>query len=221
MATPPLRGGKRRSSCRLSDCSQVFHASYVLQVVSKRVDKELVPMRDFVIGSASLQTRRLSPNNLSEPRRDELTVRLPTPVLAADLSVPFDARKPPDRVSPLRTPIRDAKVKKSPHMRRSSRINVPPLTGLAEQNTLVDSLVPHDNSEQLKQDTTLVPPPQIPLLPTTTTTAPFCLDCPRIDLVALVREKQKATKLRKQKLSVSKGPRRRVISNDMDPKKSR
>ena len=221
MATPPLRGGKRRSSCRLSDCSQVFHASYVLQVVSKRVGKELVPIRNFVIGSASLQTGRLSPNNLSEPPRDEPTVRLPTPVLAAHLSVPFDARKPPDRVSPLKTPMRDAKVKKSPYMRRSSRINVPPLTGLAEQSTLVDCLAPHDNLEQLKRDNTPVPSPQIPLLPTTTTTAPFCRDCPRIDLVALVREKQKATKLRKKKLSVPKEPRRRAIPNDMDPKKSR
>jgi len=178
-------------------------------------------MRAFVIGSASLRIRHLSPNGLSEPRYDEFTVRLTTPAKAVDTSVPFDARKPSGRVSPPRSLIHDARVRKSPYMRKSSRIAVPPLTGVAEQSTLVNSLAPHDNSEQPKQDSTLVPSPQIPLLPPTATTIPLCQDCPRIDLVALVREKQKAKKLQKKKPSVPKEPRRRAIPLGTHPKRSR
>jgi len=175
-------------------------------------------MRHFVIGSVNLETRRFSTDNLSIPRRDELTVRPSPTAKAASLSVPLDARKPSGRVSPPRSPIHDSQVEKLPYMRISSKTDVPPLTGLAEQSTLVDPLTLHDNPDPPKQDHTLDP---FPLLPTTATTAPQYQDCPRIDLVALVREKQKAKRLQEKQLTVSKEPRRRRIPQGPNPKKSR
>ena len=104
---------------------------------------------------------------------------------------------------------------------------MPPSIDLAMQSTLVDSLVdslaPHNNSEPLKPETS-VPFSQIPLAPTTAATASLCQDCPRIDLVALVREKQKVKKLQKKKLSaptLQKGQRRRVVPQDSSHEKSR
>jgi len=208
-------------SFSLSDSSQVFHASYVLQVVSKRVNQTLVPMRSFVIGSPNLRARSFSPNNLSSPRRDELTVRRSPSVKTAGIPVPLDATKLSGRVSPLKSPMRDYRVEKSQYMRISSRINAPPLTGLAEQTTLVDSLAPHDNPEPSKQDPTFDPSPRIPLLPATATTAPLFQDCLRIDLVALVREKQKTKSLQEKHRSVPKEPRRRRVPQGLNPKKPR
>jgi len=171
-------------------------------------------MRDFIIGSPRLQTQYLTPSNFSEPRRDEFAVRLSPPAESTSLPVPFNAGKPSGRVSSLRSPVRDSRVEKSPYMRRSSRTEIPPLIGLAEQSTLVDSLAPYENMEQPKQDTTSVPSRQIPLLPPTPATAPLCQDCPRIDLVALVREKKKAKRLQKKKL-------RRATPQGLDPQKTR
>ena len=209
---------------RLSDRSQVFHASYVLQVVSKRVDQALVPMRNFIVGSAGLQTRRLSPDDVSEPKQDELAIRPSPPAKTPGLSAPLDAQKLSGRVSLLRSPARDSSAEKAPYMRRSSRADAPTSIELANQSTLVDSLAPHDNSEQLKQDPTPVPFPQAPSVPTITTTAPLYQDCPRIDLVALVREKQKAKMLQRKKLSAlpsPKEPQCRVILQDSSSKKTR
>ena len=208
-------------SFSLSDSSQVFHASYVLQVVSKRINQTLVPMRSFVIGSANLQTRRFSTDNLSSPWRDEFTVRPSPSAKAASISAPLDARKLSGHVSPLNSPMSDSTVKKSQYMRIPLMITVPPLTGLAEQTTLVDSLAPHDNPEPPKQDRTSDTFPQIPLLPVTVTTAPLCQDCPRIDLVALVREKQKVKNLQEKQLSVPKKLRRRKFPQGLNSKKSR
>lgn len=197
--------------------------SYVLQVVSKRINQTLVPMRCFVIGSVNLQTQRFSTNNLSNPRCDGFTVRPSPPAKVASISnsVPLDARKPSGLVSPLKSPIHDSQVEQSPYMRISSKIDAPPLTGLAEQNTLVDSLALRDNPDTPKQDRTFDPFPQIPLLPTTATTSPLYQDCPRIDLVALVREKQKAKRLQEKQPYVPREPRRRKIPQGLNPKKSR
>ena len=102
---------------------------------------------------------------------------------------------------------------------------MPPSVGQAKRSTLVDFVEPHDNSEQQKQDRTSVSFSPLPLFPTTTgTTVPLCQDCPRIDLVALVREKQKTRKIRKKKLSVvllQKEQYRRVIPEDLNSEKSR
>jgi len=195
----------RKKIDNLSDRSQVFHASYVLHVVSKRADQTLVPMRNFIVGSADLQTQRPT---LSEPRRDDFTVGASPPAKLTNSSVPLDAPKISRRVSPLRSPPREFRLEKSPYARRP---NTPPSIGLAKQNTLVDPLVQHDSSKQPKRDSTFS---QTPLA---AAPVPFYHDCPRIDLVALVREKQKAKKLKKMKLSVpplQKVQRRRVIPRD-------
>ena len=214
--------GKRGDRCG-SDRSQVFHASYVLQVVSKRVNQTLVPTKNFVIGSVGLQTRHLLPGDFSESKRDEFTIGSPLPAKVPGLSSPLDAEKYSCQVSPLRSPTRDSRVEKPPYMRRSLRTNASSSICLADQSTLVDPLAPHDNLEQPEQDRTYAPLPQIPLAPTVVT-APPSQDCPRIDLVALVREKRKAKKLQQMKLPVSPSPKRpfrRVIPQDSSSKKTR
>jgi hypothetical protein len=188
--------------------------SYVLQVVSKRVDQALVPMRNFIIGGAGLQTRHFSLDGLLEPRREEVIVRSPPPTKAADFLSLLDTQKLSSWVGPLRSPARDPHVEKSPYMRRSSGINTPPSVYLAQQSTLVDSLALHDSLEQPEQDPASVPAPQIPLALTVDTAVPVFQDCPWIDLVALVREKQKAKKLQKNKPPSSRSPKklhRRVV----------
>lgn len=176
-----------------------------------------VPKRDFIIGRAGLQTRRLSPNTLPEPLHDESAVRLSPPGRVTGSSIHPDTRKPSGHVSPLRSLTRDSRLKKSPYMRRSPRINTPPID-LAEQSTLVNSFVPHDGLEQPKQDGISVPSPQIPLAPTPAATVSPRQDCPRIDLVALVREKRKTKKPQKKKLSVLpllKEQPRRMVPRDL------
>ena len=85
------------------------------------------------------------------------------------------------------------------YMRRSSRITTPPPPiCLAEQSTLVDPLVSHDNSEHPKQDRVSIPFPHIPLLPATVTTAPPGQDRPRIDIFVLVQEKRKARRFQQR-----------------------
>ena len=214
--------GKRGDRCG-SDRSQVFHASYVLQVVSKRVNQTLVPTKNFVIGSAGLQARHLLPGDFSESGRDGFTIRSPLPAKVPGLPSPLDAEKYSCQVSPLRSPTRDSRIEKSPYMRGSSRTNASSSIRLADQSTLVDPLAPHDNLEQPEQDRTHAPLPQIPLVPTVAA-APPSQDCPRIDLVALVREKRKAKKLQQMKLPVSPSPKRpfrRVIPQDSSSKKTR
>ena len=179
-------------------------------------------MKNFVIGSVGLQTRRLSPNDLSEPKQDVLAVRSPPPTKASGFSAPLDTKKFTSRVSPLRSPTRDSRVEKAPYMRRSSRTNASPSIDPAKQSILVDSSPPQDDSEQSKLDQTLVL--QDFLVPTTGTTVSLRENCPRIDLVALVREKQKARKLHRKKLSafpLSKELRRRVIPQDLSSNKTR
>lgn len=181
--------------------------------MSQRVDQALVPVRDFVIGSVGLQTRRFSPNNLPEPLGDGLIVKSSPPVEVSGLSVPLDPRKLSGQGSPLRSPTRTSRVEKSPYMRRSTRATTPPSIGLAHQTTLVDSLIQHSTSEQQKPDRTNSPPSQIPLAPTAAATVSPHQDCPRIDLVALVRDKQKAEKLQKKKsyaLRLREEPHHRV-----------
>ena len=192
--------------------------------MSKRVDQALVPMRDFIIGSPGLQTRRFSLHNPSDPWRDVLTVRSSPPTKAADLSVPLDAPKLSRRVSPLSSPTDDSRFEDSPDARRPARTNMPLSVGLAKRSTLVDSVTPHDSSEQQRQDRTSVSFLPLPFSPPAATTIPHCQDYPRIDLVALVREKQKAKKPRKKKLSavlLQKEQNRLVIPEDLSSEKSR
>jgi hypothetical protein len=62
------------------------------------------------------------------------------------------------------------------------------------------------------------------LAPAAATTAPLFHDCPRIDLVTLVREKEKAKKRQKKKLTaplLQKERRRRVIPRDASYEKFR
>ena len=178
-------------------------------------------MRNFIIGSAGSQTQRFSPNNLSKPPRNESTVRSPPPAKVTGLSAPLDTPKIFGRMSLLRSPLRDSRVEQSPYARRK---DPPPSVDLAKQNILVDSLAPHDHSERTKQNSASVQLPQIPLAPAAATAVPLCQDYPRIDLVALVREKQKAKKLQKKKLTVpplQKERRRRVIPQDSSYEESR
>ena len=152
-------------------------------------------MRDFVIGS-SLKTRRFSPEDLLEPLDNELTARLPPPTKVTSLSAPVDVRELFGHASSLRSPTLIPPGEGSPRVRGLAKISTPPID-VAQQGTPVGPLTPHDTPGQLEQDRTPVPTLQIPLIPTAAATAPPCLDCPRIDLVALVREKQKAKRLRK------------------------
>lgn len=178
-------------------------------------------MRNFIIGSAGFQTQRFSRNNLSGPPRNEFTVRSTSPAKVTDPSAPLDAPKISGRMSLLKSPLRDSRVEQSPYARRK---NTPPSIDLAKQSILVDSLAPHDNSERTKQCSTSVPLPQVPLAPAAAATVPLCQDCPWIDLVTLVREKQKVKKLQKKKLTVlplQKERHRRVIRHDSNYEKFR
>ena len=178
-------------------------------------------MRNFIIGGAGLQTRHFSLDGWLEPRREEVIVRSSPPMKATDFPSPLDPRNLPSRVGPPRSPTRDSRVEKSPYMRRSSGIITPPSVYLAQQSTLVGSLALHDSLKQPNQDPTSVPVPQIPPALTVDTAVPLFRDCPWIDLVALVREKQKAKKLQKQKPPLSrppKKPHRRVVSKDSNLK---
>jgi hypothetical protein len=171
-------------------------------------------MRNFIIGGVGLQTRSFSIDGLLEPRLEEVIVRSPPPTKATDFLSPLDTRKPSSRIGPPRSPTRDSRVGKSPYMRRSSGIKMPPSIYLAQQSTLVDSLALHDSLEQPKQDPTSVPVPPIPPALMVDTAVPLFQDCPWIDLVALVREKQKAKKLQKNKPPSSRPPKklhRRVV----------
>ena len=170
-------------------------------------------MRNFVIGSADLRTQCFP---LSEPRHDEFPVRPSPPAKVTGSSVPLGTPKISSRVSPLRPPLRDFRLGRLPQARGT---NAPPSIDPAKQSTLVASLVPHDES---KQPNTSVPFSQTPLM--AATAVPLCQDCPRIDLVAFVREKQKAKKLQKKKLSappLQKEQRRRVIPQDSSYEKFR
>lgn len=180
---------------RLFNVLQVFHASYVLQVISQQVDQALVPMRDFVLGS-SLRTRHLSLENLQEPLRDRLTS---SPVKVADIPVPLGSRKLSGQVSSPRSSIPNSRIERSQNIHRSTTTDPPPSIDLAQQITLVNSLTPHDISKQPKQDLVSVKPSRASLFPAATSTVSPPRDCPLIDLVALVREKQKTKKIQKKK----------------------
>lgn len=161
-----------------------------------------------MIGS-SLGTRYLPLDGSSEPSRDRFAVRTSPPVKLADLSVPLDSRKLSGQASPPRSPPRNSQP---PNIHRSTS-NTPRSIGLAKQSTLVDSSTPHDTSEQPKQDRMSVPPSQASVFPTTASTVSLAEDCPRIDLIALVREKQKTKKVQRKKSPVFRlreEPRRRV-----------
>jgi len=176
-------------------------------------------MRNFIIGNAGPKTQHFSPNNLSEPPRDEFTIRSSPPAKVTSLSAPLDAPKISGRVSLLRSPLRDSRAEQSPYARRK---NAPPSIDLAKQSTLVDYMALHNHSERTKQDSAFVPLSHTPLAPAVA--APLCQDCPRIDLVKLVREKQKAKKPPKKKLTappLQKERRRRVIPRDSGYEKPR
>ena len=189
--------------------------------MSKKVDQTLAPMRNFIIGGSGPQTQPFHLNSLSEQPRGEPTVGIVPPAKVTGLSASLDTSKISGHVSPPRSPLRDPQVEQSLYTLRK---NTSPSIELAKQSTLVDSLTPHDNLEQTKQDSPFVPPSQIPSAPTAVTTVPRYQDCPRIDLVTLVREKQKAKKLQKKKLtapSPQKERRRRVIPKGLNYEKSR
>ena len=174
-------------------------------------------MRNFIIGCPALQTRRFSPDDLSELRRGESTVRPSPPAKITDLSASINAPKISGRVSLLGSPTHGSRVEKSPYTRRSARTTTPPSIDLAKQSTLVDSLALHDNSKRPEQDNTSALFSQIPLAPAAAAAVPPRKDCPRIDLIALVREKQKAKKLPKKKPftpPLQNERRRRVVSQD-------
>ena len=135
--------------------------------MSKQVDQTLVPMRNFIIGSAGPQTRLFPLNGLSEQPRGEFTVGTSSPAKAACLSTPLDTPKISGQVSPPRPPLRDSRVKQSP---RALRKNTSPSIELAKQSILVDSLIPHEDSERTKHNSASVPPSQIPSAPATATT---------------------------------------------------
>ena len=168
-------------------------------------------MRNFIIGSAGLRPQRSCPANVSEPRREEYIVRSPPSAKVAGFSVPLNAKKISDPASPLKSPLHDSGFGQSSHAWQK---NTPLSADLAKHNTPIESLAPRDDSHRQKLDGTLDPISHIPLAPTPTLP---CHDCPRIDLVALVREKQKAKKFQKKKLpapTLRKEQRRRVISRD-------
>ena len=156
-------------------------------------------MRDFVIGS-SIRTRSLSFGSLSEPLRDRFTVIASPPAKAANSSVPLASRKLSSQISPPRSPTRSSRIGKSPNMGRSPTTNNLSI-GPAQQNILVDSSAPQNTSEQPKHDSISVPPSRAFLFPTAASTVSFSDDCPRIDLIALVRDRQKAKKVQKKKPS--------------------
>ena len=171
----------------------MFHASYVLQVISRQIDQTLVPVRDFVI-CGGLKTQRLPLHNLSEPSRDGLAPL----AKAADIPVPLDPQKLSVQASP-RPPTRNSRIEKSLNTHESATNNALPSIGLAQQSTLVDSLAPHNTYEQLKQERTSVPPSQTSLVPAAASVVSLSQDCPLIDLLALVREQKKFKKVQKKK----------------------
>jgi hypothetical protein len=189
-----------RQSFFLSDFPQVFHASYILQVASQRVEQALVPMANFVLGGPGLEKQPFSPINLPA-LCGRLPVRSSSPAKVPSQTAPLKYRELSGQVSPLRSPIHSIRVSKSPCMRRPVLSNALSIA-LAQQSTLVDSLVLHETSEKQKQDTTLTPVPhsQIPLVPTHVAPVSPHQDCPRIDLLALVREKRKTKKPQGNKL---------------------
>ena len=176
-------------------------------------------MRNFIIGGARPQPL----NCLSEQPCGESTVRTHPPTKVTGVSAPLDAPKISGHPSPPRSPLRDSRVEQSLY---AVQKNAPPSIDPAKQSILVDSLTPHrdDNLERTKQYNPSVPPPQIPSAPVAATNVPCYQDCPRIDLVTLVREKHKAKKLQKKKLtapSPQKERRRRVIPQGSSYEKSR
>ena len=181
-------------------------------------------MKNFIIGSPGLQTRSFPPSNLSEPWHDELTLKSPPPPNATDLPAPPDALKLSDQISPPRSPAPDSRSEKPLYARVSTRINAPLSAEPARRKTPIGSVAPHDRSERQRQDRASIPFSPIPLAPAAATAVPLFQECPRIDLVALVREKHKARKLQKQKLSVAllqKEKYRRVIPRDSSSEKFR
>jgi len=178
-------------------------------------------MRNFIIGSVGPQTQLFPLHSFSEQPRGESIVGVSPPAKVTRLSAPLDAPKISGQVSPPRSSLRDSRVEQSPYALRK---NTSPSIELAKQSILVDSLSSHDNLERTKQNSPSVPPPQTPSAPTAATTVPRYQDCPRIDLVTLVREKQKAKKLQKKKPtapSPQKERRRRVIPQGSNYEKSR
>jgi len=174
-------------------------------------------MRNYIVGGAGPQPL----NSLSEQPRGESTVGISPPANVTGLSAPLNAPKISGHVSLPRSPPRDSRVEQSLYALRK---NAPPSVDPAKQSILVDSLTPHDNSERTKQNSPSVSPSQIPSAPTAATTVPRYQDCPRIDLVTLVREKQRAKKLQKKKLTApppQKERRRRVAPQGSGYEKSR
>lgn len=163
--------------------------------------------------SANFGKRHLSLDISSEPLDDRLAVRTPPSAKVADLPVPLDSQKLSGQFSPLKSPTHSSRIEKLPNVPRSTTTNIPPPIGLARQSTLVDSLAPQDTSEKPNQDCISAPPSQPSLFPTAASTVSPLKDCPRIDLIALVREKQKTKKVQKKKPSVfllREDPHRRV-----------
>lgn len=92
-------------------------------------------------------------------------------------------------------------MEKLPDVDRSSpTANHPPSIDLAQESTLIDSLPAHDTSGQPKPDRTSVPRSPVSPFQKAPSTVLLPENCPRIDLIALVREKQKTKKVPKQKL---------------------
>lgn len=177
----------------LFDSLQVFHASYVLQVSSQRVEQAQVPMRNFVIGRMGFRVRSSSPRDLSEALPDSPTV-LPPPDEAPGLSPHLDSRKFYCQVSPLRPLTPNCREQNSSYMHRSAKAKTP--IGPGQRSILVGSLAPHDTIEKQKRDSASVPSQNRSLVPAEVSPSK---DCPMIDLIGLVREKQKAGNPQKKK----------------------
>jgi len=178
-------------------------------------------MRNFIVGSASPQTQLFLLNSLLEQPRSESTVGSPPSAKIIGVSAPPNAPKITDQVFPPRSSLRDSRVGRSLYVLRKK---TPPSIDLATQKILVDPLTPHDNSERTKQNIPSVPPSQLPSAPAAATSVPRYRDCPRIDLVTLVRENQMAKKLQKKKLTApppQKERRRCVIPQGSGYEKSR
>jgi hypothetical protein len=179
-------------------------------------------MREFVIGRG-LNTLRFSPENLLEPLGNELTPRPPPPTKVTSLSAPVDVQELFGHASSLRSPTLVLPEEGLPPACGPAKISTPPID-VAQQSIPVGPLAPHDPPGQLERDRISVSTLQIPLIPTAAATASPCQDCPKIDLIALVREKQKAERLRKGRPSapfLPEEPHRRVESRGPRSRKFR
>ena len=171
-------------------------------------------MRNFIIGSPSFRPQLSCP---TDPRREECVAKSSPPAKVTGLPDLPNALKTSGLVPPLRSPLCDSRLGQALHSRRTS---APPSADLAKQNTFIDNPAPRDSDRQ-KLDKTFDSTSQIPLAPTATLP---CQDYPRIDLVALVREKRKAKKFQKKRLpapTLQERQRCRVVSRNSNHDQSR